>query len=366
MNKFKLPISGHLLSLFLMTIFFIGSCSKHSGDYQLDLLPEKSISKISPASVPIHCIDLPNPCSDPQCIKYYDCNITKIYAGVTITYETTEGILKFNNASDVNIVINHLDTQDSIWNENYDNQYLNMSVEEMDSLDIVNNFDEFKIYRDFENLFPGYNSKRKQIEIAENAWLINNFSGTDPDTIDYTFDESENSIFNIANSFKIGSNIYELRSDGLYINGVPQTGVIEQMSFDAFADPCFSGKKTSFYYPPGTTKRYKLKAAIHSIGIRSSAKGKIVSYKQKNSGGWRRSRTEMAVSAVGNIYTKQCNFNFSFSVRKPSPTGFKKRKQLKVMYRDWGAGGQIVYKTKSNQMGAAFNLPNGYSALINL
>ena len=112
------------------------------------------------------------------------------------------------------------------------------------------------------------------------------------------------------------------------------------------------------------SRKYKLKVAVHSIGIRSSAKGKVVSFKQKSSGGWKRSRVQIAVICGGNIYTTNCSFNFAFGIRKPSPSGFLKRKELEVPYRQWGSGGQIVYKTRPNETSATFQLPSGFSANI--
>ncbi|WP_276503043.1 hypothetical protein [Terrimonas pollutisoli] len=127
--------------------------------------------------VPEYCEDLANPCDDPACAKYYDCDETIIYAGVSITYEASSGMLKFNSIANVNTVIEQLNTDYENYNTNYENQYPNLTADQLDSMDVVNNFDEFRKFRDFENLLPGYFSKRKQIENTENTWLTNNFPG---------------------------------------------------------------------------------------------------------------------------------------------------------------------------------------------
>jgi len=273
-------------------------------------------------------------------------------------------MIKFNSVSDANTVINKLLLEDSLWNSANDTQYGNYTVDQLDSIDLAINFDEFKKFREFENLFPGFVSKRKSLETLENTWLNNNLTGTDPDNLDFTFDDAENTVFNNQNKFKIGTNIYELKVDGLYINGVFQGDGGSQFVTNA-ANPCISGRRHNFYSEVQVPNRkYKLKVAVHSIGIRSSAKGKVVSLKLKSTGGYKRSRAQLGVICGGNIYSTNCSFNFAFGIRKPSPSGFLKRRELKVVYRQWGAGGQIVYKTRPNETSATFQLASGFSANI--
>ena len=281
---------------------------------------------------------------------------TATYAGVTITFEPLNNILRFNSASDVNTVLDQLDADYDTYNDNYDAQYPNYTVDQLDYVDSINHFDELKTYIDFENLFTGYSSMRKQIENTEITWLANSMTGIDPDSIDYSFDDAQNTIFNTSYSFKIGSDVYQLRSDGIYINGVNQDQNARTTAASAL---CFSRRRHTFDYPPGTNRRYKVKVAVHSIVIRGEAKGKVVSFKPKGSG-WKRCRSEMAINVGGNIYTPSCAFNFAFARRKPD-AGYKKERQLKYKYRQYGAGGQIIYKTKTNEMSAIYELSSGYS-----
>lgn len=285
--------------------------------------------------------------------------ITKTYAGVTITYEPFNNILRFNSASDANAVLNQLEADYDTYNDNYDAQYPNYTAAQLDDADVANNFDEFKKYKDFEALFTGYSSMRKQIEITENAFLANN-GGTDPDDIDFSLDDAENTIFNTNYSFKIGQDVYQLRADGIYLNGVSQDQNARISSPD-----CFSRKKIGPWDYPGDGKRYRLKVAVHTIIIRGSAKGKVVV--QKPSGNsWKPCRSEMAVHVGGNIYTPQvCALNYSFTKRKPI-TGFKKRRRLKVKQHEEGITSQIRYKTKVHEMTAIYELPSGYSAAFSL
>lgn len=329
----------------------LNACTKNNQN-TIKKFEKNMINGISPASIPTYCGELDNPCEDPACSPYFNCGITKTYGGVNITYETTSGMLKFNSINDVNTVINLLDLQDSIWNTNYDAPYLGYTIDQMDYVDSINNFSEFKKFKEFENLFPGFISKRNQLETLENNWMNNNFTGLDPDSLNLTQDEAENTIFNSNNKFKIGSIVYELKPSGMYVNNLLDG------SF-ATTSPCIAKTRNAWFEPENSNRRYKIKASIHSIGFRSTAKGKVVAFKRKSSGGWKRSRAEMAVSAGGNIYTTKCFLNFSFTLRKPSPNGFAKKRSLKVLYRQWGSGGQIVYRTKPNEFAAAISLPNG-------
>jgi hypothetical protein len=138
------------------------------------------------------------------------------YAGVNITYEINNHILKFNSADDVNTVLNQMDADYETYNTNYVNQYPNLTEDQLDDMDDQTGFDEFTTFKNFEAQFSGFISKRSQIEVTENTWLSNDLSGTDPDDIDYTFDDAENTIFNDSYQLKIGDDAYEMRSDGLY------------------------------------------------------------------------------------------------------------------------------------------------------
>ena len=204
----------------------------------------------------------------------------------------------------------------------------------------------------------GYLTKRKVIENTENAWLANNFSGINPDSIDLTFDDAENTIFNSNYSFKVGNDVYELRSDDLYINGIPQDGGSGGARVTIV---CKSNKKRSDQLSPaGTNRKFVVKVAINSIGIRSSVKGEAVHFKLNN-GHWKRARASMSISVGGKIYNPTCALNASFSITNPSPNGFKKRSQLKIVRREWA----IIWKTYSGEIAAGLYSPD-YDVSANL
>lgn len=145
---------------------------------------------------------------------------TVTYAGVSIIYDIQNNILKFSSAADFNAVVDQLEVDYESYNTNYENQYPNLTAEQLDDMDEQNNFDQFKPFKDFEKLFPGFYSKRSEIEGIENAWVVNGFTGADPDDTDLTFDDALNTIFNGNYSFKLQNSVYQLTATGMYIDGI--------------------------------------------------------------------------------------------------------------------------------------------------
>ena len=324
--------------------------------------------------------------------------LTTAYAGVSITYEPGSCILRFNSFADLLAVINQLDAETEDYNDEYENQNSNLSEDELDDLDEQTAFDEFKKYRDFEMLFGGFCSKRSEIESVENTWLANNFSGTDPDNLDLTYDDAENTIFNYSYSVKVGADVFQLTENGFYKNGVlldiggENSAIFQQPVFPGTAlngdyavalhgpnswladgplpilqsagdpwypTPCKSNKKKkeSAIYS-SNTRRMDLKIAINSFWAFSSVKAKAVSYKKKN-GNWKRARTKLAVGCGGTVYQGDCGNSFQFTTRKPS-SGFKKRKHLKAPYRSQAQvpGVETNWKTYSGQIAGTVDAPD--------
>ena len=324
--------------------------------------------------------------------------VTGTYAGVTIRYETNNNILRFNSIQDVNTVLDQLDADYENHNDNYDNQYPNLTADQLDDMDAQTGFDEFKPFRDFENLFSGFSSKRAAIENTEITWLNNNFGGVDPDDIDLTFDDAQNTIFNGDNSFKVGNDLYQLTTTGLYLNGTLQVrgvlkdygnsiaknneigknGIFQNVGYNisgpmtvvydnySISSPTYPGCNTNKklksppYEPAGTGRRFELKVAINSIGVRSSIKGKIVHFKLK-SGSWKRARADMAVGVQGIVYSTSCVSKGHKSKSNPQ-TGYKKRRQLKA--KDWEFG--TIWKTYSGEVSGSFATPEGFGGSLPL
>jgi hypothetical protein len=322
------------------------------------------------------------------------------YAGVSIVYEVDNNILRFSTAADLNTVINQLDEDYENYNTEYENQFdPNLSEEELDEIDEQQNFDEFHTFRVFENLFPGFTTKRRELEVMEEAWLNTNFESGDPDDHDLTMDDAENAVFSNNYAVKVSSDVYELTNDGLYINGQLQASVngnynngimavttLENNPLDVsgvlgysevnnsgpsvgsddyfswnpqnLGGGCKSNKKDKDFHVHGDT-RFKIKVALNSTWIRSSAKGKVVHFKKKNNG-WKRKRAKMAVHVGGTVYNNECSDSRTFSYRDPT-SGLKKRKQLKVKY--WQPG--IIWRTEPEKLGASYESP-GYAGGVRL
>jgi hypothetical protein len=305
---------------------------------------------------------------------------TASYAGVSIGYDLMNNILTFSSAADLNAVIDQLDADYDTYNDSYDAlQDPNLTDDQQDDADILNGFDEVQSYKDFESLLPGYYSMRKQIANIETTWLSNGFTGTDPDAADLTFDDTENTIFNNGYQFKVGSDLYYLTASGLYINGVlaqasvyPAPMLVNNKSISQGAlfagvgfgipglwEGCASNVRTTYFDVFGSNDRYKLKLAVNSIGVRSSAKSKVVHFKLK-SGNWKRSRTKMAVFTGGHVWEQNENClgpGIEVNGRKPV-TGWKKRRQLKLVAR---SGEWYVWRTMSSYFGGSFDTQVGHA-----
>ena len=70
----------------------------------------------------------------------------------------------------------------------------------------------------------------------------------------------------------------------------------------------------------------------------------------------------MAVFCGGKIYSNLCTESFTFSDANPAPSGWKNKKQLKIVRRDYGT----IWKTNSGELSSAFATPEGYSTVLNL
>lgn len=327
----------------------------------------------------------------------YDIMVT--YAGVPITYEPNGCILKFNSLADVNTVINQLNADYDSYNDDYDSQYPNLTEDQLDDMDEQNGFDEFQKFKDFEAMFGGFCSKRAEIESVENTWLANSFTGTDPDDIDLTFDDAENTIFNNNYSFKVGNDVYQLTSTGIYKNGILQDNggntsilnsnnmILVQENLNArnhnsgpmfsmnnfnlsseiywghtnmnmpIMTDCKSNKKKKETVVTNNNRRIDLKISINSFWAFSSVKAKAVSFKKKN-GNWKRARTNMGVGCGGTVYEGDCNGSFPFTTRKPS-SGYYKRKHLKSPYRSQGVPGtETNWKTYTGLLAGTIDAPD--------
>lgn len=255
-------------------------------------------------------------------------NMYITYAGVQIGYYTSTHLLSFNTTTDVNTVLNQLDSDYETYNTNYENQYPNYTADQLDSMDSVNNFDDLRTYRNFEASFPGYVSERANIENIETTWINNSFTGLDPDSVDYTIDNSDNAICNNNYEVIIAGTTYQWTSNGFDVVGAGPAFVINS------ASGCYTNKHKKLpYYNSNNTRKGDIKVAVNNWFVRGEGKGKVVCYKKKSSGGWKRSRLDVEVNASGNIYNdNSCIGLTQVDLRKP-PQGYLKRRSVKVIAR---------------------------------
>jgi len=279
--------------------------------------------------------------------------ITISYAGVNITYFSNNHILSFNSASDVNTVLNQLDADYENYNAAYENQYTNYTALQLDSLDSVNNFDELRTYRDFEGQFAGYTSERSVFENNETSWLNNNMTGADPDSLDYTSDNSENAICNSNYNLIIAGTTYQWTPSGLIVGG----GIIESIASPA-AINCFSNYKIAkYYYSSDQSRRCKFKVAVNDCLIRGSAKAKVKSFRKKSNGKWVHSRMNMKVNLQGTFFTTNCSQWVTITENK----GYLKRRELKYVNRQNSGYG---YTESGYFQGSFYTDASGLSATI--
>lgn len=295
-------------------------------------------------------------------------SITKTFVGVPIKYYASTGLLQFNNGTDLSLVLDSLNAQYERYNTNYDNRYPTLTPAQMDSVDDVNNFDEFVPFRQFESLFPGYGSKRSQVETIENTWLTNNFTGTDPDDVDQTYDDAENTISNASYKLIIGTTTYSFDSTTTFsgLNASASSASNGPVAFAAptcitATDPCVTNRRRHTRLETADQSRiFKVKVAINSWLIRSGVKGKVVSFTKGSRR--KRSRTNLAVSVGGTVRDCRCGTLFTFSNRNPAPSGFKKRKSLKVARHAVG----IIWTTQWGGLSTSFEAQNIFQGGLTL
>ena len=127
---------------------------------------------------------------------------------------------------------------------------------------------------------------------------------------------------------------------------------------------CKTNKKRPYTYePPGTNRRFVFKVAIHSIGVSSSIKSKVVHFKQKNNGSWKRARAKLAVSISGPIYSTVCNYIDTRSKTDPFTGGtYKKRNELRVR----SSACCTIWKTNNGEVIGILATPEGYGGSLPL
>lgn len=267
-------------------------------------------------------------------------------------------MLRFQNWEEFHKTVERLDKDYDEHNDFRDLQLpLGLTNEQLDDLDESEGFESSLMYKLLENQFAGYISKRKVIENIEKAWLDNDMNGLDPDDIDLTFDDAENTLFNENYEVKIGCNVYKFTNDGLVNLTNPEETINTESNTNTNqteAEDCFTNaRKRDERIYSHLNQKIRIKVAMNTFILRSSAKAKVVNFRLNGNGKWRRSRTQIAVHIGGVIFDKKCFGNLLIGLRNPT-SGFKKRGEIRELYRWYDTN----RKTKKHLLAASGELPN--------
>jgi hypothetical protein len=215
------------------------------------------------------------------------------------------------------------------YNDQYDALYPDATPEELDALDVINNFNEFAPYVSFEQSLS-FASLRAKVENEFNAWLaatpaeLIDLENDDPDDNCKIEDESMRALFN-ENELVIIGNAVKSADDF-------NNGNVYNSAF-LIGDCSFWYSRTLFFdeteYPGLLDDRQlKVKVAIRSGIVTSKLRGKIKHYKIEN-GNFKLRRARLKVGVAGNAFDSNCRKTIDFWNKTK---GYKNRKRRKVTH----------------------------------
>jgi nitrite reductase/ring-hydroxylating ferredoxin subunit len=239
----------------------------------------------------------------------------------------TNGMLVFTDQRHFEDCIECLEQEVEDYNDTYEGQYPEATAGQLDSLDIVNGFNEWQPLVQFESQ-KSFVSLRSIVEAQSEQWLLAQNSETinfdnDPDELCPVMDEEERCLFNTDGLVKIGNNIVSIQNYG------------EQSM--AIGDCCAWARKRKYTFdvnddPYLVNRQLRAKIKVSSGVIVSKLKGKIKNYK-KVSGSYKKRRADMR-PLIGGIGFMQETCNPGLQVWSKFKN-FKKRKTRKITARLW-------------------------------
>lgn len=242
--------------------------------------------------------------------------------------KNVNGQLVFADRQQFENCIQCLEQEVEAYNDAYENSYPNASAEQLDSLDEVNNFNEWQPLINFE-LEKGFTSLRSVVYSQSEQWLLAQNASTinfdnDPDELCPIMDEEERALFNVSGTVKIGSEIVTISQYGDQEMAVPDCCAWlrkKTTTFDANNDPYLFNRQIR--------AKIKVKSGI----VVSKLKAKIKHYKKNSSGNYKKKRAPMRmVIAGGGMIPSVCTPG---SQVWSNFVGYKKRKTRKVVARIW-------------------------------
>lgn len=283
------------------------------------------------------------------------------------SFSSSGTMLSFPTFQDFEDTYNMLDNQMEAHDDAFVAQYDHLTLDELDAMEDSTGFVDNQPLIDFENQYGFGNSLRVTYENAENAWLANSelLLENDPEK-DMFFDEIEQAMLNEHQEVMIAGKVYVFgKEDNTYEINDNFAASLDKINNneDVSNDPnikatskwdseyCASWKADEEFSPLFDNGKRKMKfiLKLRQAPFIGKTKARIVSYKKKNNGNWRKSRRHIGVSLQKNLKKNNCSTT--------GPTGYssksiKKRKQRKTTQFDWGIAlpskgqrGQSVFGT---------------------
>lgn len=205
------------------------------------------------------------------------------------------------------------------YNDQYDAQYPNATAEELDSLDIINNFDQWTPYLEFEDGLS-FSSLRAKIEEETMQWL----ASTPADSIDFE-DDPDNSVPVYRKSYralmnedgfaKVGSDTISSSDWGNHSLDNCSWLNWTTITYGASQDPVLEGRKIT------------MQVGVKSGIVLSGLWGQIRHLKKNTNGKFVLTRANLKIYIYGLAYNGECEPLDEFWANND---GYKKRSALQV------------------------------------
>jgi hypothetical protein len=130
----------------------------------------------------------------------------------------------------------------------------------------------------------------------------------------------------------ISGTTYQWTPSGLIAVGGIQAQ--SQQQFSSYSSSCFTNSKTvQDYYNSNNTRRCKLKVKIFQIPFSAGMRSKVVSFRKKSNGHWKRSRLDVETTVQGSLYDNNCVLIANNVSKREPASGYRTRIELKAVYK---------------------------------
>ena len=258
-------------------------------------------------------------------VCYTDCYETSSYPGVSLD----NGVLAFESNQAFYDLYNQLDNGVETYNDNFYDPKASLTDDQVEVIEIQENFDEYKPLRDFESYF-GFASLRQKIETEENAWMDNTTldPSTDPDFIYTEPDEVMQSFFNQNKSVKIAGNYFSTPEQDDLIIYSNTTNSTTQSSCNNKLHKRYSEPNTQHIYDGGN-KSAKFVASFNGLYLLVATRlvARTKNFKRKSNGHWKKFAT-ICYAHLGGIVNDAYCYDSDFQETRPKSE--KRRRSFKA------------------------------------